>query len=62
MTVRCDSGATLAIIEWMVQPLNSDTAKTAPDFVLRDTAGREFGLSDFKNKSPVVLVFNRGFF
>ncbi|PPD58456.1 redoxin domain-containing protein [Dehalogenimonas etheniformans] len=45
----------------MVQPLDSDTAKVAPDFVLKDTAGQEFRLSDFKGKDPVVLVFNRGF-
>ena len=45
----------------MIKPLNAETAKIAPDFVLKDTAGEEFKLSDFKGKAPVVLVFNRGF-
>jgi len=33
----------------------------APDFTLEDTAGKEVRLSDFRGKSRVVLVFNRGF-
>jgi len=29
----------------------------APDFTLRDTAGKEVKLSDFRNKKSVVLAF-----
>jgi len=33
----------------------------APDFSLRDVKGQKIKLSDFKDKSNVLLVFNRGF-
>ena len=33
----------------------------APDFSLPDFRGQPVRLSDFRGKSPVVLVFNRGF-
>ena len=33
----------------------------APDFALADFRGQPVRLSDFQGKSPVVLVFNRGF-
>jgi peroxiredoxin len=33
----------------------------APDFSLKDADGRQIKLSDFKDKSNVLLVFNRGF-
>jgi peroxiredoxin len=33
----------------------------APDFSIEDTTGKEIRLSDFRDKSAVVLVFNRGF-
>ena len=33
----------------------------APDFSLPDYEGRPLRLSDFRGKSHVVLVFNRGF-
>lgn len=33
----------------------------APEFSLQDADDRQFKLSDFKNKSNVLLVFNRGF-
>ena len=33
----------------------------APDFLLADANGQQVSLSDFKNKSNVLLVFNRGF-
>jgi peroxiredoxin len=33
----------------------------APDFTLKDFRGEEITLSDFKGRSNVLLVFNRGF-
>lgn len=33
----------------------------APDFTLRDFHGETVRLSDFRGKSHVLLVFNRGF-
>jgi peroxiredoxin len=35
--------------------------QTAPEFSLKDADGRQIKLSDFKDKSNVLLVFNRGF-
>ena len=34
----------------------------APDFALQDFQGQTVRLSDFRGKSHVLLVFNRGFF
>ena len=42
---------------------NVNTAKEgapAPDFALKDSAGKEWSLSSFKDKQVVVLVFNYG--
>ena len=36
-------------------------SQPAPDFSLTDANGQQVSLSDFKNKSNVLLVFNRGF-
>lgn len=33
----------------------------APDFTLEDFTGKPVKLSDYRNKSNVLLVFNRGF-
>jgi peroxiredoxin len=33
----------------------------APDFTLQDFNGRTVSLSDFRGRSNVLLVFNRGF-
>ena len=33
----------------------------APDFALKDFLGQTVRLSDFRGKSHVLLVFNRGF-
>jgi peroxiredoxin len=33
----------------------------APDFTLADFTGKPICLSDFRGKSHVLLVFNRGF-
>jgi len=35
--------------------------QSAPDFSLKDLDGQKIKLSDFKDKSNVLLVFNRGF-
>ncbi len=35
--------------------------KEAPDFELEDYLGRKIRLSDFKGKSNVLIVLNRGF-
>lgn len=34
---------------------------TAPDFTLEDHNGKKVTLSDSRSKSPVVLVFYRGY-
>lgn len=34
---------------------------TAPDFVLDDFEGSRFRLSEFRGKSNVLIVLNRGF-
>jgi peroxiredoxin len=36
-------------------------AKQAKDFTATDSEGRPITLSDYKGKTNVVLVFNRGF-
>jgi len=33
----------------------------APDFSLQDFSGKAVRLSDFRDQSHVVLIFNRGF-
>lgn len=35
--------------------------QNAPDFTLADYEGKEFKLTDFKNKKNILLVLNRGF-
>ena len=35
--------------------------KVAPDFTLADQSGQKVTLSDARGKSPVVLVFYRGY-
>jgi peroxiredoxin len=35
--------------------------KPAPDFTLNDFRGEPVQLSDFRGRSHVLLVFNRGF-
>lgn len=42
-----------------VKPL--DVGETAPDFTLADQNGKMVSLSDVKTKTPVVLVFYRGY-
>ncbi len=45
----------------MNELINANQARMAPDFTLTDTQGRTVSLSDFRGKSNVLLVFNRGF-
>jgi len=33
----------------------------APEFTLTDYTGQQISLSAYKDKQPVLLVFNRGF-
>jgi peroxiredoxin len=35
--------------------------KVAPDFDLEDFTGNKFKLSDFRGKSNILIVLNRGF-
>ena len=35
--------------------------KQAPDFAMDDFTGKEFKLSDYRGKSNVLIVLNRGF-
>ncbi|MBN1427174.1 MAG: redoxin domain-containing protein [Anaerolineae bacterium] len=35
--------------------------RPAPDFSLDDFQGQPVRLSDFRDRQPVVLIFNRGF-
>jgi peroxiredoxin len=35
--------------------------KLAPDFELEDLNGKMFKLSDFRGKSNILIVLNRGF-
>jgi peroxiredoxin len=48
-------------VKTMLNMINKPEAKTAPDFTAEDTGGRSVTLSDYRGKSNVVLVFNRGF-
>ncbi|MDY6973611.1 MAG: hypothetical protein SV775_14990 [Thermodesulfobacteriota bacterium] len=34
----------------------------APEFTLNDSNGNEVSLSDFKDRTNLLIVFNRGFF
>lgn len=45
----------------MLNLIEKNTAKTAPDFSNLDTKGRTIKLSGYIRKSNVVLVLNRGF-
>ena len=51
----------LAAVAFAQQPAPPRThlklGDTAPDFALRDTAGKEVKLSDFRGKKNVILAF-----
>jgi peroxiredoxin len=38
-----------------------DVNTLAPDFSLPDYTGKNFSLSNYKGKSHILVVFNRGF-
>jgi peroxiredoxin len=37
------------------------TGTLAPEFMVKDSEGKDIRLSDYRGKKNVVLVFNRGF-
>ena len=51
--------ATMAQTRTVAKPIA--IGETAPDFTLVDHHGTKVTLSDAKGKSPVVLVFYRGY-
>ena len=53
------TSAISASAQTSVKPLAA--GDTAPDFTLVDHHGKKVTLSDSKDKSPVVLVFYRGY-
>jgi cytochrome oxidase Cu insertion factor (SCO1/SenC/PrrC family) len=53
------ANATIAQTQTVAKPVGNGEA--APDFTLVDQNGTQIRLSDFKGKSPVVLVFYRGY-
>lgn len=40
---------------------NVEVNKKAPDFEINDFKGEQFKLSNYKGKSNVLIVLNRGF-
>jgi len=40
---------------------NTATPVLAPDFLTKDSQGKEIKLSDYIGRKHIVLVFNRGF-
>ena len=42
-------------------PRTPEVGGRAPDFTLTDTSGEKIRLSDYRGRSNVLLVFNRGF-
>ena len=50
---------TMAQTRTVAKPIG--IGETAPDFTLMDHRGTKVTLSDAKGKSPVVLVFYRGY-
>ena len=53
------ANATIAQTQTVAKPVGKGEA--APDFTLVDHNRNQIRLSDFKGKSPVVLVFYRGY-
>lgn len=45
----------------MIQMPSVEVNKEAPDFEIEDYRGESFKLSDFRGKSNVLIVLNRGF-
>jgi peroxiredoxin len=46
----------------MLELIKEENAQPAPGFDLLDSAEKPVRLSDYRGKSNVVLVLNRGFF
>lgn len=53
-------GAAFAVIIAAIFFLLTDAAAAvkAPDFILKDVNGKEFRLSDYKDKKPVMIIFS----
>ena len=45
----------------MLELIDKTSAGKALDFTAEDSTGKTFSLSDYRGKSNVVLVLNRGF-
>jgi len=64
--MTCFSLMLTGISQFKVKAVTQRTAPvtigdTAPDFTLEDQNGRKVSLSEARGKSPVVLVFYRGY-
>ncbi len=58
---RLDARIVRQLIEWDAKTMNSATlGKPAPDFTLTAATGETVGLSDFRGKKAVVLIFIYG--
>jgi len=47
--------------EAMLNMASIEVNKEAPDFEIEDFRGDKFKLSDFRGKSNILIVLNRGF-
>lgn len=54
-------GATAHSAPWVQRTGPVAVGEVAPDFTLEDQNGNKLTLSDARGKSPVVLVFYRGY-
>ncbi len=55
------TGISRSRVEMMTQRAPVAVGDTAPDFTLEDQSSRKITLSESRGKTPVVLVFYRGY-